>query len=74
MVLAGVTVVLPFEVVVVVQPLLLLPTQVVLWVFVKTWAFDGAADTTRSSRMGSAEKIDFVMIEAGSLSNRCRYF
>jgi hypothetical protein len=55
-VLMGVTV-RPLEAVV--QPALLLPTQAVLWVFLRTWAFDGA---TRNSRIGSAANL--VIAEA----------
>jgi hypothetical protein len=61
-VLMGVTV-RPLEAVV--QPALLLPTQAVLWVFLRTWAFDGAADTTRNSRIGRiASAANLVIAEA----------
>ena len=54
----------PFEVVV--QPLLLLPAQVVLWVL-KTWAFAGTTEA-REAAIVRAARIGFdFMVDAGGV-------
>jgi hypothetical protein len=69
-VLIGVTI---RPLILVVQPLLLLPVQVVDCLLAKVWAFAGTTDIENNNRMGKAKRFDFCMSDCVSFSNLFEY-